>query len=139
MKGLADITAKYVGKPFRDHTCMGLLYAVYTDLGVDVPDRFEDLSIKNYMDHYKRDPYGTQVRMLKMVRSLGEKSSALLPHLGDLLVVSQATTRKGVIRPGFLPAMYVGRGQALTSFLARGVSVFALDRLNRPIVARRMI
>jgi hypothetical protein len=139
MKKLAEITARYVGKPFREYTCMGLLYSLYTNLGIDVPDHFENLTLDNYMDQFKKDPYGTQITLMRMIRSLGQRSKAPLPHLGDLLIVAQATTRKGVIRPGFLPAMYVGRGQAIASFLLKGVTVFQLDPLNRPIVARRLL
>jgi len=118
---------------------MGFLHAIYHELGVDVPDRFEDLTLGNYLAHFRRDPYGTQLRLLAMVRSLGQPSSARQPHLGDLLVVSENTTRAGVIRPGFFPAIYTGSGQAMASFLKKGVAAFRLDRHNRPIVARRMI
>lgn len=139
MKNFATITARYIDRPFAEYTCMGLVHAIYTDLGVAVPDQWEDLSLDNYMEAFKRDPRGIQIRMLKLVRSLGRPSSAQRPHLADLLVVSQATTRMGVIKPGFFPAIYAGRGQALASFLRGGVRLMPLDALNRPIVARRLI
>lgn len=132
MKNFAAITANYISRPFVDHSCMGLLYSIYTDLGVNVPDTFEDLTLDNYMEAFKADPRGTQIRMLRFARSLGRLSSAVNPHLADLLVVTQ----KGRI---LFPAIYAGRGQAITSFLRGGVSMFRLDRRNRAIVARRMI
>ena len=138
MKKFAATTAKYIGKPFKDFSCMGFLHAFYTDLGIDVPDKFEDLSLDNYMRRFIRDPYHTQITLLKMVRSLGKPSSARFPHLGDLLVVSQRTTRAGVIRPGFLPAVYCGRGHAMSSFLKLGVAAFRLDANSRVIVARSL-
>jgi len=138
MKKFAEITAKYIDKPFKQYTCMGFLYAFYTELGVSVPDQFEDLTLENYMEKYRMDPRGIQIRMLKLIRSLGKPSRATLPHLGDLLVVSQNTTKQ-TIPPGFFPAVYVGKNQALAGFLRTGVSTFSLDRNNRAIVARRMI
>jgi len=139
MKKFAEITAKYIDKPFKQYTCMGFLYAFYTELGVSVPDRFEDLTLKNYMEKYRIDPRGIQIKMLKLIRSLGKASKATLPHLGDMLVISQNTTKKNVIPPGLFPAVYVGKGQAMTSYLRTGITTFAIDRNNRAIVARRML
>ena len=138
MRRFAAITARYIDRPFERHTCMGVLHAIYSDLGVDVPDSWEELTLENYMDAYRRDPRGTQIRMLRLVRSLGRPASAQNPGLGDLLVVAQNPNKPGVVAPGFFPAIYTGRGQAITSFLRHGVSVFRLDKRNRPIAARRM-
>lgn len=129
---LSRLTADYVDRPFGEHSCMGLLHSMYTALGADVPDQWEDLTLSNYMAAFKKDPRGTQIRMIKLMRSLGKRSSVQFPNLFDLLVVVQ----KG---PGFFPAMYVGRGQAIASFLKTGVTVFGLDKHNRPIVARRIL
>lgn len=139
MKKLADITAKYIDQSFHKYTCMGFLHAIYTDFGIDVPDSFEDLSLDNYMYAYRRDPRNIQIKMLKLIRSLGKPSSTITPSIGDLLVVAQNTCRANVIPPGLFPAIYTGKGQALTSFRRTGVSMFALDKNHRPIVSRRLI
>jgi len=139
MKKFAEITAKYVDKPFKRYTCMGFLHEFYTELGVSVPDKFEDLTLENYMKKYRVDPKGIQIRMLKLIRSLGEASKATLPHLGDLLVISQNTTKPNVIPPGFFPAVYVGKDQALAGFINSGVTTFKLDKNNRAVIARRML
>jgi len=139
MKKFAEITARYVDRPFERYTCMGFLYSFYRELNVAVPNIFEDLTLDNYMDHYRKNPRETQIRMLKLIRSLGRPSKATLPHLGDLMVIAQNTTKKTVIPPGFFPAVYVGKEQCLTSFLRTGVTTFKLDKNHRAIVARRMI
>ena len=139
MKKFAEITGKYINKSFKEYSCMGFLYAFYTELGVFVPNSFEDLTLDNYASSYKKDPRETQIRMLKLIRSLGKPSKATLPHLADLLVIAQNTTRKGVIKPGLFPAVYVGKGQAISSFIGAGVTTFELDKNQRPIVARRML
>ena len=139
MKRFAAITAKFVDRPFKRYTCMGFLYSFYRELNVAVPNTFEDLTLDNYMDHYRKNPREIQIRMLKLIRSLGSPSKATLPHLGDLMVVAQNTTKKTVIPPGFFPAVYIGKEQCLTSFLRTGVTTFKLDKNHRAIVARRMI
>ena len=139
MKAFADVTAKYISQPWRKYPCMRLVYHVYRDLDIDVPDNFEDLTIYNYLSKFRVDPYGVQIQMLKCVRSLGKPSTPATPKLADLLVVSQDLTKGRCIKPGFLSAIYVGRNSAVASFLRCGVMQFELDKYNRAIVARTMI
>ena len=137
MKRFAEITAKYIGKPFSEMTCMGFLHSIYQDMGVRVPDRFEDLTLDNYMQKFENNPREIQIRMIKVIRSLGTKSIATLPHLGDLLVIAQK--KPNINRPGLFPAIYIGKQLAMASFVQMGVHPFKLDRNHRPIVARRMV
>lgn len=139
MRHLADITARYISKPFHRYPCMVLVHHIYTDLGIDVPDTFEDLTLENYMRTYRREPYQTQIKLRRLVRSLGRRSSTKYPKLGDLLVVQQNLDRPNVVKPGWFAAIYIGKSEALASFMATGVCLFKLDQNQWPIVARRLI
>lgn len=139
MRTFAEITQSYISRPFRECSCIGMLHQIYREMGITLPTTYDGMTIENYMDHYRDDPRGTQIKLLALIRSLGEQSSATLPHMFDLLVIAQNTNRKNVVKPGFFPAIYVGQGNAMASFLGSGVLKFQLDHNQRAIVARRVV
>jgi len=136
---LSELTAKFVGRPYSQYSCMGLVHAFYSQLGVNLPNSYGYLTLNNFMGYYFKNPGKTQVEMIKVVNSLGEQSSAQYPKLLDLLIVAQNLRVRHVISPGLLAAIYVGKGHAMTSFLKTGVSVFRLDKHNRAIASRRIV
>ena len=139
MKKFAEITAKYIGKPFSEYSCMGFLHAIYSDLGVEVPDEWEGLTLDNYMDFFESNPLLIQSKLMRLCRKLGKDSRKDIPRIGDLLVVAQDKRKIGIKTPGLFPAIYGGKNTAIASFVRSGVCAFQLDANHRPVVARRMV
>ena len=137
---MAKITQRYISKPFKEVNCLGLLYRVYTDLGVKVPKSFEDLTLKNYMQRFLEDPVKTQFALLRLAASVGTPSSIRYPKQWDMLVVFHDYRKsKSSVYPGFSPMIYVNKGQAIGSFLRTGVVTIQLDKHNRAIMARSLV
>ena len=131
MKRLAEITRRYVGRPFADVSCMGLLHALYTEMGIAVPDAWGELTLENYMNLYRADRKAAEAALLALLDTLGAPVSA--PYkIGDLLAVSQP------VHDCIYPAVYLGRGLAITSTVREGVTVYPLGPSNKPVAARRL-
>ena len=131
MKALADITAKYIGRPFTDYGCAEFVYQFLDDLGLDPPRGADGLTVDNYKAMVDEDIKAAQRKMLKSFRLIGRKSNNQYPHIGDLLIIEQDNDV-------FFPAVYVGAGQAIASFIRQGISVFRIDSKNRVILARSL-
>jgi hypothetical protein len=128
---LSAITKKYIGQPFPAYGCVELVVAVMADMGRPLPDSVDGIDASNYRDLVASDIKKAQVTMLRAFRQIGKPASTKYPAIGDLLVV---------IQPGckLFPAVAVGGGMGLASFIRTGVSVFSLDKYNRAIMARRV-
>jgi len=129
---LADLTGRYIGQPFENCSCMGLVKDVCQALGADFPDEFKGLTLDNYMDFWRQDRGQAIETMRELLITLGRPAPLDQLRIGDLLVVEQPGG-------GQFPAVYVGRGHAIASFLRTGVEVFKLGGLQRPVMARRLI
>ena len=131
MKNLAATTAKYLGKTHEQYGCLELAYHLLKDLGLPVPEAVGDWSVKNYKSLVDADIKRAQREMIRAFKRIGAPASTKYPALGSLLVVFQ--------RPDvFFPAVYTGNGQAMASFIKKGVVVFRLNDLNRVVMARRI-
>jgi hypothetical protein len=140
MKALAEITQKYVSQSFRRYPCMGLIQAVYSDAGVKLPTEFEGMTLTSYLGQWIKDPWGVQFSLLRLGATLGQPSSIRAPKLLDFLIMFHDWHKsRNAIAPGYAPAVYVGKGQVLESFLREGVLTVKIDKYNRPIMARRLI
>lgn len=129
---LAEITRKYINQPYDEYGCVELVVAVMADMGYALPGEIDGINVKNYKDLVTADIKKAQITLLKTFRKIGRPTSTKYPWIGDLLVVYQKH------RQGLFPAVSVGNGQAMASFIRYGVQVFRLDRLNLPIMARRI-
>ena len=126
---LADITSAWVGKDFKDIGCLEFCYRFLKDLGFDPPDRIGDWSVDNYTELVDDDIKKAQRIMIQSFLKIGRAGNKKYPSLGNLLVIRQ----KGGV---FFPAVYVGAGKAMASFIKKGVMVFKIDGTNRVVVAR---
>ncbi len=130
---LSTITQKYVGKPFEEMGCAQFVYNFYKDLGIQLPTDFEGLNLRNYMAAFTKNKRRVHGILVRLVKSIGTKSSVEFPKIGDLLIVFQPRVKV------MFPAVYVGKSSAMTSFTETGVTVFKLSELNKAIVARRIL
>jgi hypothetical protein len=128
---LSAITKKYIGKPFVKYGCIELVVAVMVEMGHPLPGSIDGIDAVNYRELVATDIKKAQVAMLRAFRQIGEPSSTKYPAIGDLLVVMQSGC-------ALFPAVAVGGGMGLASFIRTGVSVFSLDKYNRTIMARRI-
>ena len=128
---LAQITARYIDQPFEKYGCLEFAYYFLADLGFTVPDQVGDLSVANYKALVDRNISRAQRAMIKAFKQIGCAGNTRWPQLGDLLVIYQPREKV------FFPAVYVGAGQAMASFIRDGVRVFRLDDHNKAVMARR--
>lgn len=131
---LSHLTARYIGRPFEESSCMGLLYDVYTDIGVKVPSQFGGLDLDSYFLAWEKDKRGTIAVMLDLFQTLGAPVVDLsrLKRF-DLLAVEETNGDKKNI----YPAIFTGNRMALTSNLTQGVRMFHIGQLHRVLMARR--
>ena len=128
---LSAITKKYIGKPFVEFGCIELVVAVLAEMGRPLPDAVDGIDAINYRELVADDIKKAQVAMLRAFRQIGRPGSTKYPAIGDLLIVMQSGC-------GLFPAVAVGNGMGIASFIRTGVGVFALDKYNRTIMARRV-
>jgi len=128
---LSVITRKYLGKPFVEYGCIELVVAVMAEMGHPLPNAVDGIDAVNYRDLVAADIKKAQVAMLKAFRKIGKPASTKYPSIGDLLVVMQSPG-------GLFPAVAIGNGMGIASFIRNGVDVFFLDKYNRTIMARRI-
>jgi hypothetical protein len=128
---LSAITKKYIGQPFKNYGCIELVVAVLAEMGHPLPDTVDGINVINYHDLVEFDIKKAHFKMLRAFRKIGSPASTKYPAIGDLLVVMQYGC-------SLFPAVAVGGGMGLASFIRDGVCVFSLDKYNRTIMARRV-
>ena len=129
---LSNVTKKYIGQPFAHYGCIELIVAIMADIGKPLPDQMDGINVSNYNELVHKNIKLAQVTMLKAFRKIGKPVSPKYPGIGDLLVVLQK--KNG----GLFPAVAMGNGTAIASFIRDGVCLFCLDAYNLPIMARRV-
>jgi len=127
---LATVTSSYLGRP--DMGCLDLCVALLTDLGFEMPDAVDGLGVANYRELAHRSMRLAESRLLSRMWRVGRPGSARYPHLGDFIAVFLPASG------GVFPAVALGGGQAIASFIRTGVSVFRLDTANRVLLCRRL-
>jgi len=131
MKNLAGITARYIDRPFSDFGCIELVARLLDDIGTPLPAEVNGIDQVNYHLLVDLDIKAAQNTMLEIFSNIGCKGDSRYPSIGNLLVIEQ---------PGdvYFPAVYVGGGQAIASFVKKGVCVFNIDNHNRVCLCRRL-
>ena len=129
---LAAVTAKYIGKQYKEYGCIERVDNFMRDIGRPLPPEINGINAVNYIDLVRADIKNAQYTMIRTFRKIGVPASTKYPAIGDLLVVWQPVWH------GIFPAVAVGNGQAIASFIRKGVILFQLNRLNLPIMARRV-
>jgi len=130
--GIAEMTAKYVGKPFSACSCMKLVKDWFDDLGFNIPESFEDMTLDNYMAAWKADRAATIEKMFRFFNTLGnpvEDFTSLSRH--DLLAVEE--------NENTYAAIYLGNNMIISGNLYQGIRVLYLGKINVVVMARRLV
>lgn len=128
---LCVITSKYVGKPWGKYSCIGLMHDFYKDLGADVPDSYDGISVETAVDEWRKRPAAAITAMINLFKTLGRPSDRKSPRRYDLLVLR----RRGEVFPG----IYLIGGMFLTSTPAEGVVTWKIGKDVYPIMARSLL
>lgn len=120
---LAEITAKYVGAPYKlgassmeeGYDCITLLLALAEDFGVELPDSFEGLTRDTYATAWQKDQ--DKQLMLRFINFLGTETEHARP--GDILIVEG--------KNGITVGISGGNRSFLSSFMDIGVRVISLQ------------
>ena len=129
---LATVTAKYMGKPFREFGCIDFVVAFMQDIGKPLPESIDGIDDKNYAELVRSDIKKAQVTMLKAFRKIGKPASTKYPKIGDLLIIYQRHSKV------MYPAVAIGNGMGIASFIRHGVCCFNFCKWDLPIMARRV-
>ncbi len=129
MVPLCEITRKWLDTPHVKISCIAFVHDFLEEaLGVEIPDEWGDLTIANHHAEWVKDPAAVEHKMCEAVKAYTIESNPKYPKLLDLLVVE-------IKDHGLIPAVYIGGGNAIASFIEGGVQVFNLDKNNKPILA----
>lgn len=126
---LAVATSKYIDKPFEKYGCVELVVGLMRDIGRPLPDEVDGLTVHNYQRLVDTNLAAAEKKLFSCFCKIGQPSNCEYPSIGDLLVVRQRSGR-------MFPAVCVGPGLGIASFTRKGVKVFAIDKYNRPVLAR---
>lgn len=116
-----------VDNPDVGFDCLNFLILFYQDLGVEMPDTFEDWTLKNYGERAWKNPIEAHKTFERFVQTLGEEIPIGRMARGDLLLfkVKDLGTYAGVS---------LGNGNAFIIF-DKGGRVCPLD-VFRPFIVQ---
>lgn len=138
----ADITAKFVGKPYSEYGkgpdsygCLGLCYAFLKELGKTIDEsvwKYQDLTIDNFIVPWRENPKKLERILIEASNRLGAEVSVHEKLAGDFVI---AQSRAG----GYFPGIYVGNNHVMASYADMGVRVFQIDNEGITIVKVRRL
>jgi hypothetical protein len=130
---MAAVTGRYLGKSFAELPCLELVCRIYRDdLGVEFPEAFEGVTRDDFLERWRQERRGLESLMLRFFQTVGKPADSRRPRRWDLLACMGRTR-------AVFPAVCTGRGQAIASTIKEGVVIIPLTKINRPIMARRLI
>ena len=126
---MAQLTRKWLDTPHSEIGCIDFVRAfIFEGTGKYLPKSYGMLSVDNYMEHWRRDQVYVERELCQALLDYGTPSDPAHPKLFDMLIVR-------IKDAGLTPAVYVGKGCAIASFIETGVTVFALDDNNTVALA----
>jgi cell wall-associated NlpC family hydrolase len=134
----AKVVGKYLNKPFKrggHHIkdgldCYGFCFAVMREMGKTIPRKFGEWTLDNYYKLYISDVEEAERILFEAFDTIGEAVPPIKVIAGDLCIIRHQNGRH-------FPAIYIGNGNAMASFLDAGVRAFGLK--NNPIVKARRV
>lgn len=130
-KSFAEFVGSFLSIPFKaggteadGYDCLGLVCRVCQTRGLDFPERFDKWNKENYYELYRINPKKAYKLMITFFDSFAKRIDVNRIVAGDLIIVKQ-------IDELLFPAVYVGAGNAITSFIKTGVNIFHLDKVNQ--------
>lgn len=137
-KSFAECVGSFLKAPFKEggteldgYDCIGLVGRIAQARGMIFPEEFGMWNKENYHELYGKDPQEANETMIAFFDSFAERVNVDRIVAGDLIIVEQS---EGVM----FPAIYTGAGNAVTSFIKNGVSIFHLDEANKTKLAWRL-
>lgn len=131
----AELIGSCLDKPYAkgavgddQYDCLGLLASLYWKRGLVFPDQYKDWDRSNYFIYYTEDPKGAVKTAIEFFDSFLDRVSGKVA--GDILLVEQDNGTQFV-------AIYTGNGQAVSSFIRKGVHVLKLDEANKALIVWR--
>lgn len=129
-KTFADLTAQFVGKPFRaggqgpdGYDCLGFVYAFLREQGKadHLKIEFGRWNLDNYHDYYRCDRIAAESQTLfEVYEANGVEIHVGMQIAGDPVIVRTAAGH-------FFPGIYAGNGHVLASFVDAGVRTVTID------------
>jgi cell wall-associated NlpC family hydrolase len=139
----ADVTAKFVGKPYSEYGkgpdsygCLGLVYAFQKELGKPINETdwcYDGLSTDNFMQAWRKDPAKLEQIMISAFEHIGVEISVHEKLAGDMVIIQSVTGGT------FFPGIYVGNNHIMASYADLGVRVFHVEnKILRIVRVRRL-
>lgn len=138
----ADITAKFVGKPYSvygkgpdNYGCLGLCHAFLKELGKTIDEnlwKYQDLTMDNFIEPWKENPKKLERILIEASNRVGIEIPVHEKLAGDFVIVQ---SRVG----GYFPGIYVGNNHVMASYADMGVRVFQIDNEGINIVKVRRL
>lgn len=134
----ARIIRSYIGMKFRSGArgkdgmigCLDLVHDILRKRGKKVPDEWRGLTIENYGEWAEANPEKVKDMLLDLAKEVGTEVPLAAKLAGDVLIMQQGER--------FFPAIYIGNGHAIASFLEKGVACFRIDEKQRAVSAWRV-
>lgn len=127
---LAELTAKYVGKPFSEYSCWELTRQFYSDLGIDFPKEFEEYTIENYFEKLHQNEQKGFNAFLRFMDTIGEPCIDLKMY--DMVAIQD-------INKNIYVGIYLHTNLVLVSNIHMGVRVSHLGEYNTVVKSRRLL
>ena len=139
IKSFAEIVGDFANAPYNEkgrgqegvvgYSCLGLVYAYLKKIGKEVSDSFEGITLDTFHSFASRHKGVALKVLLRLAQSYGTDIPVHQKIAGDLVLVKAQDET--------YPAIYVGNGQIMSSYLGTGVKVVKCDKNNEIIVVRR--
>lgn len=119
---LNEITAQYIQAPHKlggDNSqdgfdCFSLCLALGEDFGIEIPETFEDLDRRNYVELFEKNPKKAIKRMIDFLKSVAREIPAHEAFVGDIYILED---KRGNVFSG----IHAGNDLVISSFIEFGV------------------
>lgn len=130
-KGFGQVTRKYLAQPFDKCNCLKLLYDIYTDLGISVPDKYKGYNLNTYMAYWEEEPEQAIEDMMDLFRTVGKEIDTRFLKRGDAIVVKYKNSK--------FPSIYIGGNNIMVATREKGIMTLPLGNRFQPVMARRLV
>lgn len=132
MRPFKKVPFKFGGTDFNGLDCIGFIYCFNKRCGINMPEELNGWNKENYYIKYKENEDEADSILLDYFNSFGKEIKPFEVIAGDSIIIKHDKTRR------LFPAIYGGNNMAISSFLNKGVRVFALGNKLPIIKARRV-
>lgn len=130
MKNFGIITRKYIGKSFKECSCLQLIYNIFKDYGIELQTEYKGHDINNYMSFWEKDPENAVKDMIELFKSFGKEADIRFLKKGDIVIVNY--------REVTFPSIYTGDSTVIVATIENGIILLPIGKKFKPIMARRL-